>query len=65
MKRRNVFSAAIIQQTGLRGQTLTGIRMEPLFGLEAGEEASLEPGLEALESLTVGNSPLWRLGNAG
>ncbi len=49
---RNVFSAAIIQQTGLRGQTLTGIRMEPLFGLEAGEEASLEPGLEALEALT-------------
>lgn len=49
---RNVFSAAIIQQTGLRGQTLTGIRMEPLFGLEAGEEDSLEPGLEALEALT-------------
>lgn len=47
---RNVFSAAIIQQTGLNGQTLTGIRLEPLLGLEAGE--SLEPGLEALEAMT-------------
>lgn len=49
---RNVFSAAIIQQTGLHGQTLTGIRLEPLFGLEAGDAASLEPGLEALETQT-------------
>lgn len=45
---KNILSAAIIQQTGLLGQTLTGMRLAPLFGLEAGGQDSLEPGLEAV-----------------
>ena len=48
---KSVLSAAIIQQTGLLGQTLTGMRIAPLLGLEAGPKDSLEPGLEAAGAL--------------
>lgn len=57
---RRVFSAAVIQHTGLQQQTLAGIRLEPLMGLDAQAEgqpvskadaAALVPGIEALESL--------------
>ena len=57
---RRVFSAAVIQHTGLQQQTLAGIRLEPLMGLDAMAEgqpsgktdaAALVPGIEALESL--------------
>lgn len=48
---KNILSAAIIQQTGLLGQTLTGLRLAPLFGLETGPADSLEPGLEAAYAL--------------
>lgn len=60
---RRIFSAASIRQTGLEGQTLTGLRFEALFGLDvapaAGESpvaagkapsrAALSPGLTALD----------------
>ena len=57
---RRVFSAAVIQHTGLQQQTLAGIRLEPLMGLDAqtegqpanrGDTSALVPGIEALESL--------------
>lgn len=57
---RRVFSAAVIQHTGLQQQTLAGIRLEALMGLDAQVEgqsgsrtdpSALVPGLEALESL--------------
>ena len=57
---RRVFSAAVIQHTGLQQQTLAGIRLEPLMGLDAqadgqpvgrADAAALVPGIEALESL--------------
>ena len=57
---RRVFSAAVIQHTGLQQQTLAGIRLEPLMGLDAQTEgqpvnradaSALVPGIEALESL--------------
>ena len=57
---RRVFSASVIQHTGLQQQTLAGIRLEPLMGLDAQAEgqsvsksdgAALVPGIEALESL--------------
>lgn len=32
---RRIFSAAVIQHTGLQQQTLAGIRLEPLMGLDA------------------------------
>lgn len=59
---RRIFSAASIRQTGLEGQTLTGLRLEALMGLDvppAGaasggdwsvpDRAALTPGLEALD----------------
>ncbi len=57
---RRVFSAAVIQHTGLQQQTLAGIRLEALMGLDAQVEgqsggradpSTLVPGLEALETL--------------
>ncbi len=57
---RRVFSAAVIQHTGLQRQTLAGIRLEALMGLDAQvdgqsggrtDPSALVPGLEALESL--------------
>lgn len=57
---RRVYSAAVIQHTGLQQQTLAGIRLEPLMGLDAladgqsvsrADAAALVPGIEALESL--------------
>ena len=57
---RRIFSAAVIQHTGLQQQTLAGIRLEPLMGLDAladgqsvsrADAAALVPGIEALESL--------------
>lgn len=45
-------SAGVIRLTGLLGQALTGICMEPLFGLEPGGSGqSLSPGLEAVNEL--------------
>lgn len=58
---RRVFSAAVIQHTGLQRQTLAGIRLEALMGLDAQDDSqtggrtdpsALVPGLEALEALT-------------
>lgn len=59
---RRIFSAASIRQTGLEGQTLTGLRFEALMGLDvppagaasggdwsASDRAALTPGLEALD----------------
>lgn len=59
---RRIFSAACILQTGLEGQTLTGLRFEALMGLDAlpagsasdgdwsaPDRAALTPGLEALD----------------
>ncbi|WP_301097924.1 hypothetical protein [uncultured Desulfovibrio sp.] len=59
---RRIFSAASILQTGLEGQTLTGLRFEALMGLDvppaegasggdgsAPDRAALTPGLEALD----------------
>ena len=57
---RRVFSASVIQHTGLQQQTLAGIRLEPLMGLDAqadgqpaakADTSALVPGIEALESL--------------
>lgn len=48
---KSIFSAAIIRQTGLLGQTLTGLRIAPLLGLEEGSGEILEPGLEAVAAL--------------
>lgn len=52
---RQVLSAAIIQQTGLRGQTLTALGIEPMLGLEpAGApdmEQALSPGLGAANAM--------------
>ena len=57
---RRIFSAAVIQHTGLQQQTLAGLRLEPLMGLDARpdgqnsgrtEPSALVPGLEALETL--------------
>ncbi|MTJ91276.1 MAG: hypothetical protein F8N36_00180 [Desulfovibrio sp.] len=57
---RRVFSASVIQHTGLQQQTLAGIRLEPLMGLDAqaegrigtvGDAGALVPGIVALESL--------------
>lgn len=57
---RRVFSAAVIQHTGLQQQTLAGIRLEAIMGLDAQVEgqnggrtdaSALVPGLEALEAL--------------
>lgn len=57
---RRVFSASVIQHTGLQQQTLAGIRLEPLMGLDAqagaqtanrADAGALVPGIEALESL--------------
>ena len=59
---RRVFSAAVIQHTGLQQQTLAGIRLEPLMGLDPQvdgqavgrtDAAALVPGLEALEALSA------------
>lgn len=59
---RRIFSAASIRQTGLEGQTLTGLRFEAFMGLDvppaeaasggdwsAPDRAALTPGLEALD----------------
>ena len=59
---RRIFSAAIIRHTGLQQQTLTGLRLEALMGLDvpagAAEDAAaaqaarfarLTPGLDALD----------------
>lgn len=57
---RRIFSASVIQHTGLQQQTLAGIRLEPLMGLDAliegqnggrTDPSALVPGIEALESL--------------
>lgn len=52
---RRVWSAAIIRHTGLQGQTLAGLRLEPLWGLDvrsgASGSATLSPGPEALAAL--------------
>lgn len=61
---RRIFSAAIIRHTGLQQQTLAGLRLEALMGLDvpalgddaqphatAGHWAHLTPGLEALDEL--------------
>lgn len=52
---RRILAAAIIRQTGLQGQSLTGLRMEGLLGLEPGlsegASPSLAPGLEAINDL--------------
>lgn len=49
-----ILSAAVIKQTGLMGQTLAGLSLEPLMGLEPAEpgEPSLSPGLDALNALS-------------
>lgn len=49
---KSIFSAAIIQQTGLLGQTLTGLRVEPLIGFENGDSENNEPALEAVGTLS-------------
>ncbi|MDR2821063.1 MAG: hypothetical protein LBB60_11110 [Desulfovibrio sp.] len=61
---RRIFSAAVIRHTGLQRQTLTGLKLEALMGLDVGEYAdeaqsagrqelsSLTPGLEALDEVT-------------
>ena len=58
---RRIFSAASIRQTGLEGQSLTGLRFEALLGLDVApenaangevappERAALAPGLQALD----------------
>lgn len=57
---RRIFSAAVIRHTGLQQQTLAGLRLEPLMGLDTLAEghnfdrtdpAAMVPGLEALETL--------------
>lgn len=54
---RMLFSAAVIRQTGLLGQSLLGISVAPLFGLEPAAteepEAPLEPGLQALYDISA------------
>lgn len=53
---RRLFSAAIIRQTGIQGQTLTGLRLEALMGLDpnfAGARDNLAPGMEALNDLAA------------
>lgn len=48
-----VLRAAAIRTTGLLGQSLAGLRFEPLMGLEPGEGAtSLEPGLSTINDLS-------------
>lgn len=47
-----LLSAAVILQTGLQGQALTGLRLEPLMGLEPGADGSLSPGIYALNELS-------------
>ncbi len=55
---RQIFSAAIIRSTGLQGQTLLGLHMEAIMGLEPAGAADasslrqiLSPGIEALAEL--------------
>lgn len=55
---RRLYTAAVIRQTGLLGQTLAGVRVEAWFGLEpdtqkatAGSAPSFAPGLEALNDI--------------
>lgn len=49
---RRVASASVIRHTGLQQQTLAGLSMEALLGLEAGEgEAALASGFNAIEQL--------------
>ena len=51
---RQVFSAAIIRQTGLEGQALTGLNLGPMLGLEPGDALNgLEPGLEVTRELSA------------
>lgn len=61
---RQIFSAAVIKQTGLQGQTLTGLHMRPLAGLEPDESGgdngnldvtseALEPFLEAVNEISA------------
>lgn len=53
---KRIFSAAVILQTGLRANTLVGLRMEALMGMEPGEDTKnvvLSPGLEALNDLAM------------
>lgn len=50
-----LFSAAVIRQTGLQGQSLAGIRIEPLMGLEPagqGIAPDLSPGIDALNEIS-------------
>lgn len=49
-----VLAAAVIRQTGIQGQTLTGLHLEPLMALEPGDDSpnpALSPGLDALNEL--------------
>lgn len=49
---RRVTSASVIRHTGLQRQTLAGLSMEPLLGLEAGNEVdALAPGFNAIAQL--------------
>lgn len=51
-----IFAAAVIRHTGLLGQTLAGLRFEPLMGLEpqtsTNNAVSLSPGLDALDAIS-------------
>lgn len=49
-----VFAAAVIRHTGLLGQTLAGLRLEPLMGLEPAEDGkiSFSPGMDALNDIS-------------
>lgn len=49
-----VFAAAVIRHTGLLRQSLAGIHMEPLMGLEPnnGGKISLSPGLDAIDAIS-------------
>lgn len=52
---RQIFSAAIINRTGLMGQTLTGLDLNAFIGLEPAdkEKGSLEPALGASSELAA------------
>lgn len=54
---KRILGAAAIRQTGLLGQTLVGLRMEALFGLEPNSEnnpsLNLEPGISALNDISA------------
>ena len=55
---RRILSAASIRQTGLEGQTLTGIRIEALLGLDVMEDVAANGGASSSQATAIDRAAL-------